>query len=235
MSDKNQKIYITQRVSLFKKHSWTTWTCKNEVTWLLFTLPSLKTDKESTPWSLFPQREKIASEKTIPVFSQCPIWVHRWIRQVWTPHTNANQEVLLRPESVEKKTTPNSTDRTTYRRDEDSPGLPQPFGWTLSLLNCRKRRWLWDVTVAAWPHATCTSLNTKKTNERWRILTGLLQQKPTSEQTSNCCLLKWQGIQPARREVLTMGIIKGKKRLYINRLLAPIQNSLLIYTFNEQW
>ena len=92
---------------------------KTKSLWLLFTLPSLKTDKESIPWSPFPQREKTASEKIIPVFSQCPIWVHRWTRNRFELPTQMPTKRFYWSQSQrENKTTPNSTDGTTYRRVE---------------------------------------------------------------------------------------------------------------------
>ena len=138
---------------------------KTKSLWLLFTLPSLKTDKESIPWSPFPQREKTASEKIIPVFSQCPIWVHRWTRNRFELPTQMPTKRFYWSQSQrENKTTPNSTDGTTYRRVEKThQGCLSPLAehwvcWTVA-----KRRWLrrCDCScLATGLHAP--SLNTKK-------------------------------------------------------------------------
>lgn len=143
---------------------------KTKSLWLLFTLPSLKTDKESIPWSPFPQREKTASEKTITVFSWCPIWVPRWTRnRSELPTQMPTKRFHWGRSQREKKTTPNSTDPTTYRRVEKThQGCLSPLAehwvcWTVT-----KRRWLrrCDCSCLA-TRLHAPSLNTKKT--KWEM------------------------------------------------------------------
>lgn len=81
MNDKNQRIIIRQKtIALKKKNMCYRRTCKNWVILVMMCITFLKTGHESIPWSPLSQWEKRVCEKTIAVFSRCPIWAQRWTR-----------------------------------------------------------------------------------------------------------------------------------------------------------
>lgn len=170
MSDKNQRFNITQRVSLFKTHSWTTWTCKNEVTLVIIYITFFEDWQRVNSMVAFsPERENSFWENHPSIFTVSHLSSQMDPEQVWTPHTNANQEVLLRPES---------------KGEENHTKLNWPNNLQKRWRLTRAASALWlniesaelsqkgddygDVTVAAWPHAYMHPLSTpRRLNERW--------------------------------------------------------------------